>query len=1014
MGTFSELYERLETKNIAECAGTGSLYRHKKTGARVFAIRCADKNKVFMIGFRTTPKDSTGVAHIMEHSVLCGSERFPIKDPFVELAKGSLNTFLNAMTYPDKTVYPVASCNDQDFRNLMDVYLDAVFHPNIYREPKIFQQEGWHYELESPEGELRYNGVVYNEMKGAFSNPDAVLERYTMHALFPDTTYGFESGGDPACIPDLSYQDFIRFHEAYYHPSNSYIYLYGDQDMEETLLWMDERYLSQYSYRSVDSRILPQKPFRMPKRETVAYPIGDNESEAHHTYLSENFVVGNELSRELYLAWQILEFVLLSAPGAPLKEALIAAGIGEDILGGYTQGILQPYFSVIAKNAEEADRQRFRDVIRETLEGLVKNGIDGKQLAAALNYTEFKYREADYGRMPAGLIYGLTALDSWLYDGSPYLHLEYEKPLNFLKEQAGKGYFEGLIDRYLLHNHFRAEVTIVPKKGLTAERDAKLREKLQALKQSLSAEALEAICADTKALKQYQEEETTAEALQTLPVLKISDISTEAETSCMEQRPSGLLYSPFETRGIAYIHVLFRTAGLTEEELQFASFLRYLYGEIDTEKHGYQDLGSEVLMYTGGIDFDLVSYPHMDGSNSYTGMFSAELRVLEERLSFGMDMLLEILTESSFADEKRIGDKLLEAKSRMQMKIDSASHSAAVCRAGSYYNSAQRFDDLTCGIAFYEFLSASAKLWQEPVHRKRWLKSLQAVAHKLFAPERAVFALAGTDAEAEAMEGKLAAFQAGLSRRTGGESNKAPAAANELAEGQAKESCAHAEAKAAAEIETEMGEKAEAKADSQAFPVLGKLNEGLKTASQVNYVARCGSFAEAGLPYTGALQVLRVLLNYEYLWLNLRVKGGAYGCMSGFAKSGRAYLVSYRDPEIGKTNEIYQALPDWLSKLELSQEHLTKYIIGAVAELDQPVTASIRASRELSKHFSGLTDEDFARERREVLQCTAETLAGLSPYIRALLDADCICVIGNAEKIEENSSLFRSVRELYG
>ena len=1002
MGKFSEIYECLETRNIAECAGTGKLYRHKKTGARVFTINCADKNKVFLIGFRTTPKDSTGVAHIMEHSVLCGSERFPIKDPFVELAKGSLNTFLNAMTYPDKTVYPVASCNEQDFKNLMDVYLDAVLHPNIYNEPKIFQQEGWHYELESPEGELRYNGVVYNEMKGAFSNPDAVLERYTMHALFPDTTYGFESGGDPDCIPTLSYKEFIRFHETYYHPSNSYIYLYGDQDMEETLLWMDERYLSKYSYQAVNSRIQPQKPFRTPKRETVVYPIGENESEAHRTYLSENYVIGDELSKELYLGWQILEFVLLNAPGAPLKEALIAAGIGEDILGGYTQGVLQPYFSIIAKNAEETDRQRFRDVIRETLEGLVKNGIDQKQLAAALNYTEFKYREADYGRMPAGLIYGLTALDSWLYDGSPYLHLAYESTLQFLKEQAQNRYFEGLIDHYLLHNHFRAEVSIVPKKGLTAERDAKLRAKLAEKKASLSQEALEALCKDTQALKQYQEADTPPEALRTLPVLKISDISPEAETSCLKVLPSGLLYSDFETRGVAYVHVLFRTAGLTEEELQFASFLRYLYGEIDTEKHGYQDLGSEVLMYTGGLDFDLVSYPKMDKSGGFTGVFSAELRVLAERLSFGMDMLLEILTESSFADEKRIGDKLLEAKSRMQMKIDGASHSAAVCRAGSYYNQAQRFDDLTSGIAFYEFLDASAKFWQEPVHRKRWLKSLAAVAEKLFTKERAVFALAGTKTERAALEDLLPAFQNGLF---------VPQQKATDAETAASAACSDGVSVTALDASASPASATAALPEDVLRP-LGQLNEGLKTASQVNYVARCGSFAAAG-PYTGALQVLRVLLNYEYLWLNLRVKGGAYGCMSGFAKSGRAYLVSYRDPEIGRTNEIYEALPDWLAKLELSEEQLTKYIIGAVAELDMPITASIRASRELSKYFSGLTDADFARERAEVLGCSAEALRALAPYVKALLNADCICAIGNAEKIEQDSRLFRSVRALY-
>lgn len=979
---FTNIYEQLSQTELAECGGTGTIYRHKKTGARIFCISCPDPNKVFMIGFRTTPKDSTGVAHIMEHSVLCGSQKFPLKDPFVELAKGSLNTFLNAMTYPDKTVYPVASCNEKDFMNLMDVYLDAVLHSNIYRERKIFEQEGWHYELAAPDAPLSINGVVYNEMKGVFSNPESVLERYTMHALFPDTTYGFESGGDPDVIPQLSYEEFLAFHSRYYHPSNSYIYLYGDMDMEEKLLWIDEHYLSAYDRLEIDSRILPETPFAKPREETVAYAIGDTEPEEGRAWLSANFVVGGELDAERYLAWQILEFALIDAPGAPLKEALIKAGIGEDILGGYTQGILQPYFSVIAKHASLKDRVRFAGVVHDCIAKLTAEGMDKKSLLAALNYTEFKYREADYGRMPAGLMYGLTALDTWLYDGDPTLHLRYDETFRSLRAHLEDGYFEELLKSAFLDNPFSADVAIVPKRGLQAEREEKEKERLAAYLSKLSAADKEKIVQETKELKAYQSEPADEDALNTLPVLGISDISREAEKVRIK-RTGDVLYSELETHGIAYMRILLDTAALTEEELQFASFLTGLYGEIDTKAHSYKDLSSEILLRTGGISFDLVSYPQMDGSGAFCGRLVSEIRSLSAEVDAGLSMAVEMLTETLLEDEERIGEKLAEAKSRMQMKLDGASHSAAVCRAGSYYNRVQRFDDLTGGIAYYDFLNAALRFYQEPVHRKRWLKSLSAVAKKLIASSEPLFALSGSAEEKAAMEAALPKIREQLSKTSD-----------------------------AAKKEAEESGKPLGIPTGHPVQVQGCLNEGFETSGQVNYVARCGSFLAAG-PYTGALQVLKGMLNYDYLWTNLRVKGGAYGCMSGFARSGRAFLVSYRDPNVAETNSIYEALPDCLAHHSFSEIELRKYIIGAVADLDQPVTPAISASREVSKYLSGLTDADFQKEWDEILSCTGADLNALAPYMRALLDAHVICAIGSKGKIEADKELFRSVRPLY-
>ena len=435
-------YELVDTQEMPDLDSTGLLLRHKKTGAHLVLVENEDNNKVFTIGFRTPPKNSTGVAHIVEHTVLCGSKEFPVKDPFVELVKGSLNTFLNALTYPDKTVYPVASCNDKDFQNLMHVYLDAVFYPNIYKEEKIFQQEGWHYELEDVNAPLKYNGVVFNEMKGVFSSPDQLLERNIQHSLFPDTAYGVESGGDPAVIPDLSYEEYLEFHRKYYHPSNSYIYLYGDMDMEEKLNWLDEHYLSSFDAISVNSEIAIQAPFHERKEEYGFYSVTEGEDVEGKAYFSYNAVCGDTMDCYLYRAFQVISYVLVQSVGAPLKQALLDAGIGNDINCFYEESIRQPYFSIIAKNVKMEQKQKFLDVIREELSRLVREGINKQSLHAAINGLEFQYREADFGNYPKGLMYGLQIFDSWLYDEKrPFIHICANETFAYLKEQVSNDYF---------------------------------------------------------------------------------------------------------------------------------------------------------------------------------------------------------------------------------------------------------------------------------------------------------------------------------------------------------------------------------------------------------------------------------------------------------------------------------------------------------------------------------------------------------------------------------------------
>ena len=645
MGIFDlNAYEVVLTEDLPDLKSKGYLLKHKKSGARVLLMENDDENKVFTIGFRTPPSDSTGVPHIMEHSVLCGSRDFPVKDPFVELVKGSLNTFLNAMTYPDKTVYPVASCNDKDFQNLMHVYMDAVFYPNIYQHDEIFRQEGWSYKLDEPDGKLEYNGVVYNEMKGAFSSPEGVLDRVILNSLFPDTSYAYESGGDPEEIPNLTYEQFLDFHRKYYHPSNSYIYLYGDMDMEEKLKWLDENYLCEFDAAEVDSEICFQKPFDKMIEVEKTYSISSEETEEENTYLSYNKVIATSLDEKLYQAFQILDYALLSAPGAPLKKALMDAGIGKDIMGSYDNGIYQPIFSIIAKNAEPQQKEQFVQVIEDTLRKIVEDGIDRKALEAGINYHEFRFREADFGNYPKGLMYGLDLFDSWLYDEKkPFIHMQAIPTFAFLKEQIGTRYFEDLIQKWILDNPHGSMVIVKPERGRTARMDRELDEKLQTYKAGLSPDEVEKLARDTAELIVYQESEDAREDMEKIPVLGREDISREIAPICNEERVCGgipMVYHNVETNGIGYVTLLFDLSGVPEEKLPYVGMLQAVLGIIDTTHYEYGELFNEINVHTGGIGTSLELYP--DVTKVKEKEFRATFEMKGKALYPKMDVLFKI------------------------------------------------------------------------------------------------------------------------------------------------------------------------------------------------------------------------------------------------------------------------------------------------------------------------------------------------------------------------------------
>ena len=969
-------YEVVLTEDLPDLKSKGYLLKHKKSGARVLLMENDDENKVFTIGFRTPPSDSTGVPHIMEHSVLCGSRDFPVKDPFVELVKGSLNTFLNAMTYPDKTVYPVASCNDKDFQNLMHVYMDAVFYPNIYQHDEIFRQEGWSYKLDEPDGKLEYNGVVYNEMKGAFSSPEGVLDRVILNSLVPDTSYAYESGGDPEEIPNLTYEQFLDFHRKYYHPSNSYIYLYGDMDMEEKLKWLDENYLCEFDAAEVDSEICFQKPFDKMIEVEKTYSISSEETEEENTYLSYNKVIATSLDEKLYQAFQILDYALLSAPGAPLKKALMDAGIGKDIMGSYDNGIYQPIFSIIAKNAEPQQKEQFVQVIEDTLRKIVEDGIDRKALEAGINYHEFRFREADFGNYPKGLMYGLDLFDSWLYDEKkPFIHMQAIPTFAFLKEQIGTRYFEDLIQKWILDNPHGSMVIVKPERGRTARMDRELDEKLQTYKAGLSPDEVEKLARDTAELIVYQESEDAREDMEKIPVLGREDISREIAPICNEERVCGgipMVYHNVETNGIGYVTLLFDLSGVPEEKLPYVGMLQAVLGIIDTTHYEYGELFNEINVHTGGIGTSLELYPDVTKvkEKEFRATFEMKGKALYPKMDVLFKMMREILTESKLEDEKRLKEILSMLKSRLQMSFLSSGHTTAALRALSYSSPLSKFKDDTDGIGYYEAVKEIEEHFEEK--KEELIANLKELAARIFRADNLMISYTAAPEGLDAVEKEMETFKNGLFERTDGDEQ-----------------------------------------ENRCILHCVKRNEGFKTSSKVQYVARTGNFIDGGAAYSGALHILKVILSYDYLWQNIRVKGGAYGCMCNFNRIGEGYLISYRDPNLEKTIDVYEKVTEYLRNFEADDRDMNKYIIGTISNIDRPMNPSAKGTRSMNLYMNHVTEEMIRKEREEILNAGQEEIRALADVVAAMLAADQLCVIGSEEKIEEQKALFGEVRTLF-
>lgn len=963
-------YEILDEHRVEDVQSDGFILRHKKSGARIAILSNNDDNKVFYIGFRTPPEDETGVPHIIEHTTLCGSKKFPVKDPFIELAKGSLNTFLNAMTYPDKTVYPVASCNDQDFKNLMDVYLDAVFNPNITKYEEIFKQEGWHYELTGKDDELKINGVVYNEMKGAYSSPDEVLSSQIYRSLFPDNTYSKDSGGNPEYIPKLTYEAYLDFYHKYYHPSNSYIYLYGDMDVVERLEWLDKEYLSLYDYKKVNSEINKQPAFDEIKNVEAQYSITMDDSQENKTYLSYNRVVGDSLDEMLYQAFDVLDYALVSSPGAPVKQALIDAGIGDDVYGSYDAGILQPVFSFVAKNANASQADEFESIIESTLKEVVKTGINKEALLAGINSSEFKFREADFGQFPKGLLFGLNCLDSWLFDDmKPFIHLECLGTFAKLRKAVDTDYFEKLIQEYLLDNTHGSSVTVKPKRGLGNEREEALAKELSDYKASLSDEEIKKLIEDTEHLKKYQEEPSSDENLRKLPMLTRADMKKNAmpfsniEDELLDVK---VVRHDIESNGIDYISFLFDAGDFAQSELGYLGFFTNALGLVSTEKYSYTDLANATNIYTGGISTGTASHPDIKDRNNFVFKFEVKLKVLEKNLDKALELMEQMLLTSDFTDTKRLGELVAQIKARLQANLSSSGHLVAAMRSMSSFSRYALYQDELKGVAFYRSICRIEKELSESP--KSVSDKLAAIAKKLFARNRMLISFTGNNEAYGNAKPSLEKVIAGF--------NKMSAVGN------------------------------------QAEVHFNTAKEAFIDASQIQYVAKTGDFICEGYEYTGALRLLRIILSYDYLWINVRVKGGAYGCMNTFLRSGESYFVSYRDPNLSDTLDVYDRIPEYIKSFSPDERDMTKYIIGTFSALDTPMNPEAKGSRSLSAYLEGITYEQIQKERNEILNAQPEDIRRLADLVEAVLKKDSICVIGNENMIKESARLFENVEKL--
>ncbi len=852
----------------------------------------------------------------------------------------------------------------------MDVYLDAVFYPNLARYPEIFMQEGWHYELDSADNPITFKGVVYNEMKGVFSNPEAVLFKNVLESLFPDTTYGYESGGDPDIIPDLTFEKFVSFYRRYYHPSNCYIFLYGDLDITAYLKFLDTNYLNEFDRSEINSKIELQTQFRKRREVLATYPILPHEEKKDKTYFSLNWVIDHATNPELVLAFTILEYLLLETPAAPLKVALQNALIGKDVLGQFEGAILQPILSVVLKNSNKDRKEKFESVVFETLNNLVSKGIDKKQIEAAINIHEFKLREADFRGFPKGLVYCMSVMGSWLYDGDPFMHLEYERSLKKVKRALKNDYFERMIEQYLIQNSHQSLVVVEPEKGLAERMAQEVQEKLDQYKEGLEVKQIREIISKTSDLKRRQRIPDKPEDLEKIPLLSLGDIDPKSEKLPLEELGKDgvkILSHPIFTSGIAYVDLLFDTSSVPQKDLPYISLLTQILAKVSTGKYFYADLSNHILIHTGGIRFSTETFSDKDNDSIYYPKLMVRSKSLVSKLPELCNVLGEIMGNTRYDETKRFREIIQETKSRFEMSLYDRGHFITAGRLLSYFSPSAQYSEMLGGISFFHFVCELEREFDKRADEV--INKLREIAQNIFSRKDLMVSVTAARDDLKNFMGNF------------------PRILNYLNDGE--------------------GPKA-----SYSFNHSSK-NEGLLTPGKVQYVAKGFNFKKLGFDYSGSLQVLRTIASLDYLWNRIRVQGGAYGSFARFSRDGNMYFCSYRDPNLAETLEVYDKADEYFRSFNIGDREITKYVIGTISKLDHPLTPSMKGEVATERYLQNSTHEDVQQLRDEILRTGSKDIRNSADLIRESMKKDYICVLGNEGKIRENSALFDNLINVF-
>ena len=952
-------------ESLAELSGCAYLMRHDATGARALWLACADTNRAFAISFKTPPTDDTGVFHILEHSVLCGSRRYPVKEPFVNLLKTSMQTFLNAITFPDKTMYPVASTNVTDLENLMGVYLDAVLHPAIYQRPRIFEQEGWHLEA-APDGTLSYNGVVFNEMKGALSDPDDVLYQALSHALFPDTAYGFESGGNPRAIPTLTYESFLDTHARHYALANSYVVLYGDLDVDRELALIDGRFCEAAETRGdlggekgAPNPLLLQAPVR-PERVEVRMATAPSNSEVGLSY-----VLGTAADRTRVLGVDVLLDALCGSNEAPLKRRVLDAGLADDFSAMLVDGVLQPQAMFVLHGLRPGAGEKFRALVEQACAELAEGGIPREKLAAALSQAEFNLREGDWGGYPDGVALAITAMSGWLYDDDRALdYLRYEDALAELKAGLDDGYFERLLREVVCESAHCAEAEIVPvEEGSSAEEAAELAE----IRSRMDERDLEAVRAEVAALRAEQEAPDSPEALATLPQLTVADVEdpTPEPAPTDAEAPLPCIAHELDTHGIDYVYHYFDLRRLDFDDLPYVGVLCDLLGRLDTARHTASDLDTAIETNLGSLDFFTETYTRDDDLSFAAPTLVVGASALGEKVDALATLPAEVWGETRFDDLDRVRDILTQRKVALEQYFVSSGHTAAAARANTYFSSAAMAAGAMSGLDYYLFLRELLGSWEE---RSAALPArLGELARRVFTADEVTVSFTG------AAEDRARFWEAGgaLGLAAGGD------VAHRLA-----------------------------------VPAPTPRSEAFVIPSDVSYVVRGLGASQADPGALGCWQVASRALSYDYLWNEVRVKGGAYGCGFRHTREGLSALWSFRDPSVDDTLARYDGAAAWLADWQPDQAEFEGYVVSTVAAHDAPVKPRQLARRQDVARFGGRPAGWRDEVRSQELAATPDRVRALAA---ALADPDavrCVCVFGGREAIEASGVGFDSVTQL--